>query len=218
MAARDDIPLIPPAVSIQGLAPLPRPSDPPTKDDVDRARLFKSIVEASSESSRFGATADDVARTGAYYVCLRTKYEQGLGLGDTTLADVVLEVRRLIGDLRDAMDQRMNTQLELTGRLVQHMVSGGNEVAEYYRKQAIDTNRAASLRNHAGVEVPFLDGTLPSSKDLPAIRCAGDIARLHADQARAFAVGHGSGHHLGAVADIKNRLMVDLGFSVAVPD
>ncbi|KAK9369840.1 hypothetical protein V1509DRAFT_619262 [Lipomyces kononenkoae] len=219
MATQNSEPLIPPVVSIPGLPPLPPPSDPPTKDDVDRALVFKNMVEATLTSSRHGATEDDVAKSGAYYVRLRKKYERSLGLGDITLADAVLEFRRLFAELResfdqrmDSFDQRMDSQVEMTGLLVQNMVSGRTAVVETYRNQATTTNRLACERNRSGVEVPFLDGTLPSSLNLAALKSAADIGRLNANQARALAAGHGFGD-LRGVAEIKDRLRVELGFS-----
>ncbi|ODQ69464.1 hypothetical protein LIPSTDRAFT_75687 [Lipomyces starkeyi NRRL Y-11557] len=141
MTTQNNEPLIPPSVSIPGLPPLPPPSDPPTKDDVDRALVFKNMVEATLTSARHGATVDDVTKSAAYYVRLRKKYEQTLGLSDITLADAVLEFRRLFGELRasidqrmDSLDQRMDSQVEMTGLLVQNMVSGRTAVVESYRK------------------------------------------------------------------------------------
>ncbi|KAK9312512.1 hypothetical protein V1524DRAFT_418114 [Lipomyces starkeyi] len=188
MTTQNNEPLIPPTVNISGLPPLPSPSDPPTKDDVDKALVFKNMVEATLTSARHGATVDDVAKSAAYYVRLRKKYEQNLGLSDITLADAVLEFRRLFGELRASIDQRMDS---------------------------LDTNRAASARNRSGVEVPFLDGSCPSSMNHPALKSVADIGRLNANQARALAVGHGFGD-LRVVPEVKDRLRVELGFSVDV--
>ncbi|KAK9234973.1 hypothetical protein V1525DRAFT_411340 [Lipomyces kononenkoae] len=156
------------------------------------------MVESTLDSTKHGATADDVAKAAAYYVHLRKKYEQSLGLSDITLADTVVEFRRLFGELResidrrmDSLDRRMDSQLELTGLIVQNMVSGRAAVVESYRTQAIDRNREASRRRRSGVEVPLLDGTLPSSSGHPAVKSAADIGRVNASQARILASGHG---------------------------
>ncbi|KAJ8104358.1 hypothetical protein POJ06DRAFT_244309 [Lipomyces tetrasporus] len=177
--------LIPPVVTIAWVTPPPPPSDPPTQQDVDRALLYKNMVESSLSVARCHATAEDVASSATYYVRVRERYEQSLGLGDITLADVVREFRQNFRDLNakiDRMDQRITTmdqritgkidrleeqmirQVEATSVLVQNSVAGKDSMVQMSRQQAIEINRERSRDNRPGTEVPFLDGVIPSSR------------------------------------------------------
>ncbi|KAK9372946.1 uncharacterized protein V1513DRAFT_427022 [Lipomyces chichibuensis] len=224
--------LIPPAVSVQSINPPPPPLNPPTKDDVDRALSFKKLVEQSSfDAPALRATVDDVNNSNAYYIRLRERYEQSLGLDNITLADAVREFRQSFRELNaklDRVDQRLNErlngveqqmssveqqmvrQVETNIRLVQQWVAREDLVS----KRSYEINRDATRKNRPGSEVPFVDGSRPSSKGLPALTSAADIDSLTLEQARELAVGHGIRAARMSEERIKDRLTADLGFSV----
>ncbi|KAK9252249.1 hypothetical protein V1507DRAFT_232813 [Lipomyces tetrasporus] len=190
--------LIPPVVTIAWVTPPPPPSDPPTQQDVDRALLYKNMVESSLSVARCHATAEDVASSATYYVRVRERYEQSL----------VREFRQNFRDLNakiDRMDQRITTmdqritgkidrleeqmirQVEATSVLVQNSVAGKDSMVQMSRQQAIEINRERSRDNRPGTEVPFLDGVIPSSRGHRALKLAADIDELTPREARIFA-------------------------------
>ncbi|ODQ71735.1 hypothetical protein LIPSTDRAFT_73472 [Lipomyces starkeyi NRRL Y-11557] len=170
--------LIPPVVTMPSVTPPPPPSDPPTQLDVDRALLYKNMVESSLSVARCHATAEDVASAATYYVRVRQRYEQSLGLGDITLADAVREFRQYFHDLNDkidrmdrritTMDRRITTmdqrisgkidrleeqmirQVDTTSVLVQNSVAGMDSMLQTSRQQAI--NLTVSDREATGPE------------------------------------------------------------------
>ncbi|KAK9353050.1 hypothetical protein V1523DRAFT_412220 [Lipomyces doorenjongii] len=129
---------------------------------------------------------------------------------DRKFTDQFNQLDRKFTDQFNQLSQLMTSQVDMTGVLVQNMVSGRATVIASYRDQAIATNRNATARNQPGVEVPFLDGTSPSSTGLPAVRDAAGIAHLNVNQAREYAVGHGFGD-VRTAAGIKDRLRAELG-------
>ncbi|KAK9428846.1 hypothetical protein V1505DRAFT_375803 [Lipomyces doorenjongii] len=131
---------------------------------------------------------------------------------DRKFTDQFNQLDRKFTDQFNQLSQLMTSQVDMTGVLVQNMVSGRATVIASYRDQAIATNRNATARNQPGVEVPFLDGTSPSSTGLPAVRDAAGIAHLNVNQAREYAVGHGFGE-VRTAAGIKDRLRAELGFA-----
>ncbi|KAK9489594.1 hypothetical protein V1508DRAFT_427520 [Lipomyces doorenjongii] len=148
---RDDEDLIPPTLSIT-LPPIPLPSRPPTKEDVDRAEYLMNMVTATlSSPMALKASREDLDNTHNYYLRVCEKYEQSAGLAGHTVAYVLVAIRNemramregsdrqfqevarqfrdLGGQVRDLgdqvrdMKQQSTMQLELTNRLVQSMFS-----------------------------------------------------------------------------------------------
>ncbi|KAK9328900.1 hypothetical protein V1520DRAFT_327878 [Lipomyces starkeyi] len=208
--------LIPPVVTMPSVTPPPPPSDPPTQLDVDRALLYKNMVESSLSVARCHATAEDVASAATYYVRVRQRYEQSL----------VREFRQYFHDLNDKID-RMDRRITTMDRRITTMdqrISGGHykrtgakfcgrngfNVADF-EAASNQLNRERSRGNRPGTEVPFLDGVIPSSRRHSAVKSAADIDRLTGREARTFAAGHGFGE-LQGTDNIKDRLKIALGF------
>ncbi|KAK9241537.1 hypothetical protein V1506DRAFT_219791 [Lipomyces tetrasporus] len=216
-------PLRPPPVT-DAVLPPPDPSDPPSKDDVDRALQFKNLVESTLSVPSLRASVEEVTSVTAYYLRVRERYDQSLGLGDITLADLMRETRQSfqrmntrfdrleqrmggleqrmggleqrMGGLEQRMgglEQQMAVQVDTMTQFVANSVTGSQSNIELSRRQAMEFNRHATRNNRPGVEVPFLDGTKPSSKGMATLESAADVDQLDLAEARAIAVGHGLG-------------------------
>ncbi|KAK9234366.1 hypothetical protein V1525DRAFT_422308 [Lipomyces kononenkoae] len=179
--------LIPPVVTLSSAPPPPPPSDPPTKDDVNRALLYKNMIESSlSGISRKmvilqiitsdSAIVPDLRATVENFANCTTYYEQSLGLDNITLADADLN------DKFDRMDRRIAGKID---RLEEQMIRQ-------------ELNRERSRNNRPGTKVPFVDGSLSSSKGISALMSAAGIDRLSAREVRALAGGHGLSELHGA--------------------
>ncbi|KAK9491156.1 hypothetical protein V1508DRAFT_358546 [Lipomyces doorenjongii] len=223
--------LIPPTVSV-GIVVPPAPSIPPTKDDVERALRYKNKVE--STLSCMYNVSDALAEVMNVIRALDAKFDTRFTDLDRKFNRLDSKFNQLDRKFTDQFNQLMTGQVDMTGVLVQNMVSGRATVIASYRDQAIvrilraalyasfhisinshsqATNRNATARNQPGVEVPFLDGTSPSSTGLPVVRDAAGIGRLNVNQAREYAAGHGWFGDVRTAAGIKDRLRAELGFA-----
>ncbi|KAK9243403.1 hypothetical protein V1506DRAFT_508506 [Lipomyces tetrasporus] len=119
-------PLRPPAVTVNVPLP-PDPSDPPSKEDMNRALAFKNMIIAISDVvtvPSLAASVEDVSRATTYYARVHERYQQSLGFGDMTIADVVREVRQGFGQINgrlDRIEQRMGSVVQRMGSVEQRM-------------------------------------------------------------------------------------------------
>ncbi|KAK9235769.1 hypothetical protein V1525DRAFT_451794 [Lipomyces kononenkoae] len=134
--------LIPPTLSIT-LTPIPPPSRPPTKEDVDRAEHLMNMVHGTL-SCLSGRTVTDALP------CARFDRQY----------------RDLSDQIRDLM-QQSTMQSELTLRTVESMFARRSEVVQSLRQQVIvciARNRRLTERGQPATEVMFLDGSRPSAQ------------------------------------------------------
>ncbi|KAK9320577.1 hypothetical protein V1517DRAFT_264109 [Lipomyces orientalis] len=190
--------LIPPTLIIT-LPPIPPPSRPPTKEDVNRAAYLKNMVEETLSCLGGRSVADALVDLRNEMRAMREGFDR--------------QFREIGGELRD-LKRQFNMQLELTCRLVQSMLSGRSEVeqvAQSLRQPVIvciEYNRQLTESGQPAMEVVFLDGSTPSSKGLPPLQYYHNIQELNASQARQYARGHGFG---GTAAEIRAQLSRELG-------
>ncbi|KAK9367534.1 hypothetical protein V1509DRAFT_640595 [Lipomyces kononenkoae] len=203
-------PLIPPTVHLDQFPAPPRPSNPPTTDDLNRALLYKLAVENSVGATPLCATPEEIATVALYYHRVRERYQRSLGRSEG-----------FTDEKFDKFDQRMTNfwnslqlQVESTTSIVQILSSRQDDLAavkQLSRQQIITFNRGASARNIQGKEVPYLDGTMPSAQGAAMVQSVADIAGLSLHQARTLANGHGLGD-ARTLAELQSRLWTGLGY------
>ncbi|KAK9235898.1 hypothetical protein V1525DRAFT_380581 [Lipomyces kononenkoae] len=212
METNDEEQLIPPTLSIT-LPPLPPPSRPPTKEDVDRAEHLMNMIRATlSPPGDLKASPEDFNSTYTYYLRVCEKYERSTGLQGRTVTDALVGISRQLrdvsGQIRD-LAQQSSMQLELTHRMVESMFAGRSEVVQSLRQQVIARNRGLTESGQPAMEVVFLDGTRPSSQNLPPLlRYYHEIVGLTTNHARQYARGHGI---VARAVEIRDRLSEELG-------
>ncbi|KAK9334286.1 hypothetical protein V1521DRAFT_443366, partial [Lipomyces starkeyi] len=217
----DDEELVPPTLSIT-LPPIPPPSRPPTKEDVDRAEYLKNMVQGTLSSPfPLKASREDLDNTNNYYLRVCEEYEQSAGLAGRSVVDLLVDLRNEMRAMREGFDRQYRElggqyrelggqyrelggqyrelknqstmQLELTSRLVQSLFAGRADVVQSLREQVIARNRELTESGQPAMEVVFLDGSTPTSQGLPPIRYYRDIPELNAQEARQYARGYGFG-------------------------
>ncbi|KAK9372752.1 uncharacterized protein V1513DRAFT_225033 [Lipomyces chichibuensis] len=169
----DDL-LIAPEVRVQGLTPPPPPQIPPTKDDVDRALLYKTMVESSLFASKtFGATIEDLNESTAYYVRLRKRYQQSQARADITWTDATREFRQFFEHMEERMtslEYQMIRHWKTTISLEQMLDAVKDLQAQSLKQQEMNASCELSEGNRRRTAVPSAYGILPSSKETEALR------------------------------------------------
>ncbi|ODQ76526.1 hypothetical protein LIPSTDRAFT_136725 [Lipomyces starkeyi NRRL Y-11557] len=205
----DDEELVPPTLSIT-LPPIPPPSRPPTKEDVDRAEYLKNMVQGTLSCLAGRSVVDLLVDLRNEMRAMREGFDRQYRELGGQYRELGGQYRELGGQYRELKNQS-TMQLELTSRLVQSLFAGRADVVQSLREQVIvrvARNRELTESGQPAMEVVFLDGSTPTSQGLPPIRYYRDIPELNAQEARQYARGYGFG---GTVAEIRNRLSVELG-------
>ncbi|KAK9342620.1 hypothetical protein V1522DRAFT_424906 [Lipomyces starkeyi] len=182
--------LIAPEVRVQGLTPPPPPQIPPTKDDVDRALLFKTMVESSLFASKtFGATMEELHESTAYYVRLRKRYQQSQAGADITWIDATREFRQFFEHMEERMtslEYQMISHWKTTISLEQMLVAMKDLQAQSLKQQEMKASCELSEGNRRRTVVPSVYGIPPSSKGLQSSKSVMGSCRLNFNEARDF--------------------------------